>query len=139
MCILYLSSGAVAAPLLVANPIGARCFYISYVFQALVVVKLFRYLANQHKTDLFCPILAMGMGVCILAVIYGRIFFTIGQTNDYRAQLIQTGVEQNQKEIVLPILPYSEYCWVTVPPNEKWKKYFKKFYHIPEEVTLRFE
>ena len=26
MCILYLSSGAVAAPLLAANPIGARCF-----------------------------------------------------------------------------------------------------------------
>ena len=33
MCILYLSSGAVAAPLLAANPIGARCFYISYIFQ----------------------------------------------------------------------------------------------------------
>ena len=78
-------------------------------------------------------------GACILAVIYGRIFFAIGQTNDYRAQLIQTGIEQNQKEIVLPMLPYSEYCWVTVPPNEKWKKYFKKFYHIPEDVTLRFE
>jgi hypothetical protein len=139
LCILYLSSGAVAAPLLVANPIGARCFYISYVFQALVVVKLFRYLADQYKPDLFCPILAMGMGACILAVIYGRIFFAIGQTNDYRAQLIQTGIEQSQKEIVLPILPYSEYFWVTVPPNEKWKKYFKKFYHIPEDVTLRFE
>ena len=139
MCILYLSSGAVAAPLLVANPIGARCFYISYIFQALVVVKLFRYLIDRYKVDLFYPVLAAGMGTCILAIIYVRIFFAIGQANDYRAQLIKTGVEQNQKEIVLPILPYSEYCWVTVPPNEKWEKYFKEFYHIPQDVTLRFE
>lgn len=69
MCILYLSAGAVAAPLLAANPIGARCFYVSYIFQAAVVLKLLRYLLEQYKTDLFYPLLAMGMIVCVLAVI----------------------------------------------------------------------
>lgn len=139
MCILYLSSGAVAAPLLAANPIGARCFYISYIFQALVVLKLLRYLVIRYKTDLFYPVLATGVIVCVLAVIYIRIFLAIGQVNDYRSQLIQAGIEQNQKEIVLPILPYSEYCWQTVPPTEEWEKDFKDFYHIPQDVTLRFE
>lgn len=139
MCILYLSSGAVAAPLLAANPIGARCFYISYIFQALVVLKLLRYLLIRYKTDLFYPVLATGVIVCVLAVIYIRIFLAIGQVNDYRSQLIQAGIEQNQKEIVLPILPYSEYCWQTVPPTEEWEKDFKDFYHIPQDVTLRFE
>ena len=37
MCILYLSSGAVAAPLLAANPIGARCFYVLYFSGAVAV------------------------------------------------------------------------------------------------------
>ena len=45
MCILYLSAGAVAAPLLAANPIGARCFYVSYIFQAV-------YLKNMRKIPL---------------------------------------------------------------------------------------
>ena len=43
------------------------------------------------------------------------------------------------KEIVLPVLPYSEYFCQTIPPNERWAKRFKKFYHIPEDVTVRFE
>lgn len=139
MCILYLSSGAVAAPLLAANPIGARCFYVSYIFQALLLLKLLRYLTGRYRTELFYPILITGMAVCVLCVIYVRMFLAIGQVNDYRAQLIQTGIEQEQKEIVLPVLPYSEYCCQTIPPNERWAKRFKKFYHIPEDVTVRFE
>lgn len=139
VCILYLCAGAVAAPLLAANPIGARCFYVSYIFQALAAVKLLRYLINTYKTDLFYPVLILKITVCLLAVIYMRMFFAIGQVNDYRAQLIGTAVSQQQKEIVLPILPYQEYCWQTVPPNQRWEKRFKKFYHIPDDVTLRFE
>ena len=128
-----------AAPRLAANPIGARCFYVSYIFQALLPLKLLRYLTGRYRTELFYPILITGMAVCVLCVIYVRMFLAIGQVNDYRAQLIQTGIEQEQKEIVLPVLPYSEYCCQTIPPNERWAKRFKKFYHIPEDVTVRFE
>ena len=139
MCILYLSAGAVAAPLLAANPIGTRCFYVSYIFQAVVLLKLFRYMIDRYQTDLFYPVLVAGMTVCILCVVYVRIFLAIGQVNDYRAELIQTGIEQNQKEIILPVLPYSQYCWQTIPPNERWARRFKKFYHIPEDVNVGFE
>lgn len=139
ICILYLASVAVAMPLLAANPIGARCFYVSYIFQVLAVVKLFQYLLEESEISLFYPICVGGMAVCVVAVIYMRMFLAIGQVNDYRTELIRTGVEQGQKEIVLPILPYGEYCWQTVPPNEVWARRFKKFYHIPDDVTVRFE
>lgn len=139
ICILYLSSAAVAMPLLAANPIGARCFYVSYIFQTLAVVKLIQSLIRNSKLSFFYPLSVMGMAVCVLAVIYMRMFLAIGQVNDYRAELIQSGVQQGQKEIVLPILPYQEYCWQTVPPSEVWEERFKEFYHIPDDVTVRFE
>ena len=139
ICILYLSSAAVAMPLLAANPIGARCFYVSYIFQMLAVIKLMRILLGELRISFFYPLLVMGMVLGVLAVIYMRMFLAIGQVNDYRAELIQTGVQQGQKEIVLPLLPYQEYCWQTVPPNELWAGRFKEFYHIPEDVTVRFE
>ena len=37
----------VAVPLLAANPIGARRFYVSYIFQALVLLKLLQYLSGR--------------------------------------------------------------------------------------------
>ena len=139
ICILYLSAAVVAMPLLAANPIGARCFYVSYVFQALAAVKLLKFLVEKAEISFFYPLLVIGMIVCVLAVIYMRMFLAIGQVNHYRAELIESGVQQGQKEIVLPILPYQEYCWQTVPPNELWAGRFKEFYHIPEDVTVRFE
>ena len=102
-------------------------------------MKLLRYLTGRYRTELFYPILITGMAVCVLCVIYVRMFLAIGQVNDYRAQLIQTGIEQEHKKIVLPVLPYPEYFCQTIPPNERWAKRFKKFYHIPEDVTVRFE
>ncbi len=39
ICITYLGSLAFAAPLIAADPIGPRCFYISYVFEVLTAAK----------------------------------------------------------------------------------------------------
>lgn len=85
------------------------------------------------KSDLFYPDTGDGCDRLCIAVICIRIFLAIGQVNDYRSQLIQAGIEQNQKEIVLPILPYSEYCWQTVPPTEEWEK-VSKILSYPQDV-----
>lgn len=139
LCITYLGAFAFAAPLVAANPIGPRCFYISYVFQALAVLKLIQYLMKGRKVNLFYPAIALATVVVILSVVYLRIFRTIGQVNDYRAELIEQCVENDQKELTLPILPYKEYCWKTMPTMDAWERKFKAFYHIPEDVTLKFE
>lgn len=140
ICITYLGSLAFAAPLIAADPIGPRCFYISYVFEVLAAVKILQYLLKDRKEiQVLYPALILAVAVCISAVFYMRIFMIIGKYSDYRAELIKEAVEQNAKELTLPVMPYSDYTGYTEPLDEIWTEKFKEFYHIPKDVTVRFE
>ena len=140
ICITYLGSLAFAAPLIAADPIGPRCFYISYVFEVLAVAKILQYfLKNRGEIQVFYPALILAVTVCISAVFYVRIFMIIGKYSDYRAELIEEAVEQNAEELTLPVMPFSDYTGYTEPIDEIWNEKFKEFYHIPENMTVRFE
>lgn len=136
--VLYLCAFAVAAPLLAADPIGSRCFFVSYVFQCAVLLKLLWEILKGKK-ELFLPAVCILTAVLAVCVIYLRMFDIVGAQDRYRSQLIETAVESGQKEIILPLLPYSDYYWTTVPANETWEKRFKAFYNIPQDVTLKFQ
>lgn len=140
ICITYLGSLAFAAPLIAADPIGPRCFYISYVFEVLAAVKILQYLLKKREEiQVFYPALILAVTVCISALFYVRIFMIIGKYSDYRAELIEEAVEQNAKELTLPVMPFSDYTGYTEPIDEIWAEKFKEFYHIPENMTVRFE
>ena len=140
ICITYLGSLAFAAPLIAADPIGPRCFYISYVFEVLTAAKILQYfLKNRGEIQVFYPALILAVTVCISAVFYVRIFMIIGKYSDYRAELIEEAVEQNAEELTLPVMPFSDYTGYTEPIDEIWNEKFKEFYHIPENMTVRFE
>lgn len=130
---------AVAAPLLAASPIGPRCIYVCVVFQMLTALRLTFYVIRDIKIRLWFPALALAALVLTMSGIYVKMFHNIGQVNNLRQQIIETSVAENKTEIVLPVLPYSEYCWITVPPTEKWAKRFKEFYHIPADTVVKFE
>ena len=63
----------------------------------------------------------------------------IGKYSDYRAELIKEAVEQNAEELTLPVMPFSDYTGYTEPIDEIRNEKFKEFYHIPENMTVRFE
>lgn len=139
ICILYASALAVAVPLLAAAPIGARCFYVSYVLECAALLKLCRYVLRENDRDFFYPIMGLGVVLVTVLIIYVRMFGYIGAANGQRAEIIRTSVENGATEITLPVLPFGEYYWITVPPNERWEKRFKMFYDIPLDVELTFE
>ena len=140
ICITYLGSLAFAAPLIAADPIGPRCFYISYVFEVLAAVKILQYLLKKREEiQVFYAALILAVTVCISALFYVRISMIIGKYSDYRAELIEEAVEQNAKELTLPVMPFSDYTGYTEPIDEIWAEKFKEFYHIPENMTVRFE
>ncbi len=138
ICVLYMSSVLVSVPLMAANPIGERCFYVSYLFQCAALLRIVRGLIQTRQTDLYYPNLITGFSCVLLCIIYIRMFSVIGAVNENRAAIIQTAVEQGDAEISLPVLPYSDYIWTTVPQTELWEHYFKEFYGIPEETVLTF-
>lgn len=139
ICITYLGAFAFAAPLVAADPIGSRCFYISYVFQVLMAVKLLQYLLKDKEFKLFYPAVVLAAGICVLGVMYMRIFMTVGQYEDYRMELIQKAKEEKATELVLPVIPYDKYTGFTEPFSEVWEEAFKDFYHIPKRMTVKFE
>ena len=138
ICMLYASSLGMALPLMAASPIGARCFYVTYVLQSLTVLHLVGCLLEKCDRDLFYPVLAAAVITLFTGMIYGRLFSYIGAADRERAQIITRAVEQGESEITIPLLPFQDYYWITVPPNKKWEKYFKEFYGIPQDVTLNF-
>lgn len=138
--ILYLSSFAVAAPLLVANPIGARCFYISYVFEVLTVIKLLTVLLSELSVkELFYPQIFVIAATVIVALSLVRTFSYVGRADRVRADIIEREVSSGATEITLPKLPYYQYYWITVPPTDSWEEWFKEFYGIPKNVDVKFE
>lgn len=139
ICITYMGAFAFAAPLVAADPIGVRCFYVSYVFQALVIAKLLQYFLKDKEVDLFYPVLVLAVVTCIIGIMYIRIFMIIGKYDDYRAELIKKAKEEDAKELVLPIIPFDEYTGFTEPIGDIWLVKFKEFYHIPEDVTVTYE
>lgn len=138
ICMLVLCSVFVAMPLLAANPIGARCFFASYIFQVVALLKLLQDILKEKK-NLYLPCVCVLTIVLALCVMYLRMFSIVGGTDRIRAQRISSGLENHQKELILPILPYSDYYWTTIPVNKTWEKRFKEFYHIPQDVAVKFQ
>lgn len=137
--ILYVSSCVMSAPLMAADPVGARCFYVSYLFQAMALLKITKYLLGTQTADLYYPMWIAGCAAAVLCVVYVRMFSLIGATDRTRAELIRTAVEQEAESVTLPLLPYPEYTWTTSPSTEHWARYFKDFYGIPQEMGLGFQ
>ncbi len=138
-CVLYVSMAVTAGPLLAANPIGARCFFICYVFECIVVLKLIRELSDRIEMDFFYPMLITGSAAVLLLIIYVRMFMMIGSADRLRTVRIAEAKENSQQEVVLPVLPYKGFIWTTEPVNEEWESYFKEFHGIPENMNISFQ
>jgi len=137
--ILYVCAAAIALPLLVADPIGARCFYASYLLTGAALLRcLCRLIRETEETAADCQLILSAVTALLLCFIFVRMFRSIGVVNQQRMQIIEAAIENGEDKIFLPRLPYSDYIWMTEPPDEEWEKWFKKFYHIPKETALQF-
>lgn len=135
---LYGSSLAVAMPLVVANPIGPRCFFASYIFTIIATLQLLVYILNDSNINVDLFITPLVSILLMIVVFYSSIFIDVGIAKKERVDTINNAVANGQSSITLYKLPYDDYFWITVPPNEHWEMYFKEFYNIPENIVLNF-
>jgi len=122
-----------AAPLLVVNPIGPRCFFPIYIFLILIATEfLSLILKNNINKYLFILYCLIGYGFISLFSIYGYMFYVDVQREAYINQ------NKNQIHLRLPLLPNENYSQFPNPATDSFEERFKKFYNIPEKTTLEF-
>ncbi|MGX4598436.1 DUF6056 family protein [Faecalimicrobium sp. JNUCC 81] len=139
MFMIYGSSLALAMPLIIANPIGPRCFFASYIFMVITALQLLINIINNSNFELSNFSVVVSSILVIICIFYGSIFVDVGIGEKWRVQIISDAIANGDKSITLYRLPYEDYYWTTVPPNEHWESFFKEFYNIPMDVELHFK
>lgn len=136
--VLYLSALVVSLPLLVANPIGPRCFFMAYIFEIVVIGKLLCVVAEHMLENVFAPCV-MGALLGLILVVYAHMASVMGRVDRMRASIIEDALEQGDDIIVLPEIPYIAYHGMTIAVIDSWENAFKEFYGIPEDVDVVYD
>ena len=130
-------------PLLVVNPIGARCFFAPYFMLVLTVALIADYLLDAFGiSEGVEKSLTAGALICvgICLVFYLNIFVTVHKYDSLREEYLYKQVEEGSTTITLPSLPYSSYIHVPNPTGSKtatWNKRFKMFYGVDENLEIK--
>lgn len=131
------SSVIVELPMLIVSPIGARCFYISYVFLVCTVFLLGKDLSDQapSKTHIWSflkiPLIFM---TCILFLFYGWIYANVAIMDHQMIRHIEDSMQEGLTEIELPISPYNNYLH-----DHTTQKYgYIYYYNSVKDITFTF-
>ncbi len=136
-------------PLIISDPINARCFLSSYLMFALFIVEIIEYCIKegtltfiQHKK----------LGQYYNWIVYAVIIFTVlcmvkdircsiflNHAANEKAQYIESQIEAGKKQITVPFLPFSNIYTVNVSPcDEVWQQNFNNYYHYPLDITYEY-
>lgn len=132
----WTSSIVIMAPLLLADPIGARCFIATYVFQCLTALILLQELldsSNYSKSAIISIALSIAIAISIC---YCSIFSQVGSAMRSREEYIENAINTEKKVITLEKLPNSEYMMFTEPPDDYWLVFFRHYYGIQDDVDV---
>lgn len=136
--IALLSVGALSAPLLMADPIGPRSFYGTFVCWLLVALTLLM-ATLETSANVMHWFEVIGHSLAVTLVLFYGLAFAYsyyGQIN--RARIIDDALAKNAKVIHLPELPNTQLAWKTSTNDPTWNARFKLFYHIPQDVKVIF-
>lgn len=127
-----------AAPLLVVNPIGPRCFYGTYLLQMAFLTTLLGSLLEGSRISQkgLCAVFAVtAAGLCLF---YGSIYYPIHVCNEKRVRFAQMQAARGEKTILICNLPNADYLHCSSPENPPWDLRFKLFYGLDPDVSYSF-
>lgn len=127
------------APLLVINPIGPRCFFISYLLTMVFMVDLYCYITAAIKpTSTHENVISIVFAFIffIQAIFYGCIYYTIYSADTFRNEFAQLQNANGEKQIIISKLPDAKRVWNGTPPNETFEYRYKVFYGIDEDADI---
>lgn len=126
------------APFIFVTPYGPRGVLASYLFFVLFGIELFMYCTNKFSWPSKLFVKPLVCAAFLLVLSYVHIFSEIGLANRERLAFLESELIKNEKTIYLPEIPYSEFLWMSSPPNEHFHSMFKEFYRIPKNAEVVF-
>ncbi|WP_125605465.1 DUF6056 family protein [Lapidilactobacillus bayanensis] len=140
--ILTISVPVSAGPLLMADPIGPRSFYLTYIIWLLLIILLVDNLMdyfNISEHAYYALYHLFSSAIVVVFLCYYLIFGYIYHVNQQRTQLIDQAIKDEKSSLVLPYLPNDKYIWKTSTEPNNWLVRFKKFYGIPKHIDVTFK
>ena len=123
-------------PLLLVDPIGPRCFFISYLLTMAFVVDLFGYVTQGVKFNKTI-LVALAAVLLVQAVAYVSIFLPIYRYDSKRNDFAKLQSENGERTIVVSALPNDSYVWTGTPTAEPWVTRYKLFYDLEEDAQIQ--
>lgn len=121
-------------PLLVVSLIGARCFYVSYIFSVISVLTLFAYVVKKEQWK----VKRIWFPVCVVIVCviryYLYIFLNIKEVQVERDAYIVERMEEGDSVIEIPEFPFSAY----LHDPHGWKIQLKYYYEESGDIEFLF-
>ncbi len=146
MLIIGVSQFILVAPLVVATPLGARCFFHNYIFWALILGQLVLCICERiksgtaEKVENYIMKAATAFTLMTMVCNLGVQIKTF-EIYGIRQKIIDDCKAEHAKEIILPEVPWSSiYCFGANVSNENeyWLDNYKIYYEIPSDTKVQF-
>ncbi|MDE6025503.1 MAG: hypothetical protein K2G45_08625 [Lachnospiraceae bacterium] len=146
MLIISLSQIILVAPLIVASPLGVRCFFHNYIFWALILGQIVSCIYEKIKHKLpesfeSHSIRVAAMFVVMLIVCNIGVQIKTFEIYKIREKIMEDGKANHVEKMILPQVPYvQEYCFgaQVSNKNEYWIANYKAYYGIPADTEVKF-
>lgn len=128
-----------SAPLLLVQPIGPRCFFVSYILTVFFALDLLDYTLSETGIERKNN---KSFAVFVSAVALAQILFLTGvfapaySYDKKRIEFAQMQSENNESVIAVCQLPDSGYLRVSDVSSEPWATRFKLFYGLREDALI---
>lgn len=137
----YICIPVSAAPLMVVNPVGPRCFFPHCFMLAAVSVTVLVYLLEEFKPDSEkrkkLNALLVAAGAAAFAFLVG-VYGVIHSYDKARNELAVKQADEGFKTVVVYYLPFSGYVWNGEPDSAPWDDHYRQFYGMPDDVKFKF-
>lgn len=133
---LWSSVPAVLLPLSAVTELGPRLYYLPYIFTAASIMTALPCKAGRTAKILLSVTVALALLCCM--VFYTYIYSQIRSVTAAREAAISNAVEYRSGTVFIKKDPW-KYWWGRNPSSEQRLDSFKKFYGIPEGISVILE
>ena len=135
---LLLSIPVLVAPLLVVNPVGARCLFAPYMMLAAACVMLLVYVMEHLHISLTYQKVMAAVVLVVCAVLMGamvNVYLAVHRYDTLRNEYVRKQLDVGYQTVMVSRLPYEDHVWCSAPAD-LWAERYKMFHGIDLDVEF---